>query len=259
MDPAASRAMQQRHRTPDGFMATPAGQDLGEVAERMEGEVLSVEGCVFGRDADLRSKLRVSTLDIVFFGFHEAFASFMRRYPSVELSLTTPLHNVSLTRREADVALRLSDSPPEHLVGRKIGRLGFAPYASQTLVDRIGVEAGYDEYPWIGRDEHLGRGSMDAWMARHAPNARFVMRLDGNAMVLRQAISAGIGVHLLPCFDGDSDPKLRRLGPIDPDFGRDLWLLTMPELRSTSRIRAFMDHMEGALRAHRAVLAGAES
>jgi len=244
-------------RTPDGFLPTPAGQDLSEAAERVEGEVLSVEGRVLGRDAQLQGKLRVSTLDFLFIGFHDAFASFMARYPSVDLTVTTTTSEVSLTRREADVVLRLSNSPTEYLVGRKVGRMAFAVYGSSALVERLGPDAGYGAYPWLNWDERTDTAWLDGWLAKNAPGAQIVMRMDGSALVLRKLLAEGTGVHFYPCIDGDADPALRRVGPIHPEFSRDLWLLTLPELRGTSRIRAFMDHMAEALCAHREALEGA--
>lgn len=67
--------------------------------------------------------------------------------------------------------------------------------------------------------------------------------MDASSVILRDAIRAGIGVHFLACFEGDSDPALARIGPPHHAFSRDLWLLTLPELRDTSRVRAFMDHV----------------
>lgn len=238
-------------QTPDGFMPTAAGQDIAEVAERMEGDVLSLEGRVLGRDARLQGRLRVATMDILFRRYNGAFSSFMARYPSVELTVTSSDDEVSLTRRQADVALRMTSSPPEHLVGRKVGRVDFAVFGSKALVERMGPHAGYDDYPWIHWDERLNMRWLDAWLAQRAPNARIAMRVDVSSMVLREVIAAGIGVHFLASFDGDSDPALKRVGPIEPGFSRDLWLLTLPELRNTNRIRAFMDHMDESTRESR--------
>lgn len=243
-------------RTPEGYVSTVAGQDIAEVAERVEDEVLSVEGRVLGRDAQLRGQLRVSTLDFIFAHFHAAFSSFVARYPSVQLTVTAPTDQVSLTRREADVALRMSNSPPEYLIGRKVGRIEFAVYASKTLAERIGANASYGDFPWISWDERLTPSWLDPWLAQHAPGAKVVLRTDGSTSVLRKCVSAGIGVHFLPCFEADADPSLRRVGKVETDFGRDLWLLTLPDLRGNTRIRAFMDHMEEALRASRAAMAG---
>ena len=230
-------------QTPEGFVTTSAGQDIVEVAERVENDVLSLEGRVLGRDAELRGKLRVATMDMLFGAFRGVFASFIMRYPSIELTTTISDTEVSLLRREADVALRLTNTPPEYLVGRRVGHADFAVYASKALADRVGPNATLDDYPWIHWDERLGMHWLDQYLAVHAPNARIAMRIDVSSRVLHEIVAAGIGVHFLSCAVGDADPGLVRIGPIEPAFGRDIWLLTLPELRSTSRIRAFMDHV----------------
>ena len=124
-------------RTPDGLVATAAGEDLMEAAERMEDDVLWVQARVLGKDAKLRGKLRVSTFDILFYVLEQPFTSFMERYPRVELSITTSPERVSLPRREADIAIRLSNGPPENLLGRKVGYMQFGVYAARTLVERL--------------------------------------------------------------------------------------------------------------------------
>ncbi len=245
-------------RTPDGYVPTPAGQDIREVAEGVEGEVLSLEGRVFGRDTQLRGQLRVATMDLFFRAFHPAFSSFMARYPAVELTVLSSNEEVSLTRREAEVALRMTNTPPEYLVGRKLGRVKFAVYASRELVERVGEGAGYGEYPWLHWDERMNMSWLDRWLDQHAPKAKISMRVNFGGVLMRETVAAGIGVHFLACFDGDADPRIQRIGPVESSFGRDLWLLTLPELRSTNRIRAFMDHVDEALRASGSALAGVQ-
>ncbi len=114
------------------------------------------------------------------------------------------------------------------------------------------------DFPWIGWDERHDSREMDAWLERHAPGAKIHMRLGGTALAVREAVLAGLGVHYLAYFDSESDPRLKRIGPIDPNFGRDLWLLTLPELRTNARVRAIMEHLTKALRPYRAAMAGEE-
>ncbi|MEM9305374.1 MAG: LysR family transcriptional regulator, partial [Pseudomonadota bacterium] len=57
----------------------------------------------------------------------------------------------------------------------------------------------------------------------------------------------------------DPDDNLRRIAPLEENFRLDLWVLTLAELRTNSRIRAFMGHMADALRANRDALAGRPS
>ncbi len=241
-------------RTPDGFVPTVAGQDMREMAERVEADVHGLERRILGRDNHLAGKLRVSTVDILFGRFHDAFASFVERHPRVELNVSMSNALVSLTRREADVALRLTNDPPDHLVGRKVGDVHYAAYGNRALVHRIGADAPYDAFPWLHLDERENPRLLDRWLASNAPGARVVMRLD-SSMAIREGIRAGIGVQLLPTCDGDADPNLVRVGPIQDD-AHGLWLLTLPELKTATRVRAFMDHMGDALRTRLSESAG---
>jgi DNA-binding transcriptional LysR family regulator len=235
--------------TPEGFHATAAGADLVAVAERIEADTLSLEGRVLGRDERLSGALRVSAMELVFRAFREAFTGFAARYPSVALTVTASDDEVSLARREADVVLRLTNKPPEQLVGRRVGRMQFVAYAARSLAARVGEGAALGAYPWIHWDERLDVGWLDVWLAQHAPGASIAMRVDVSAAAMHELIAAGVGVQFLACVEGDADPSLVRVGPVDPFASRDLWVLTLPELCDTPRVRAFTDHMAERLRA----------
>lgn len=242
-------------RTQDGFVLTSAGDDIVETAQRVEMEILAAEGRILGRDAALSGRLRVSTVDFVFEHFHDVFSTFMKRYPGVELTVRVTNEVVSLLRREADVALRIGNTPAEHLSGRRIGRMQIEVYAARTLVERLGPGARLEDYPWIYPDERSDGRWLDRWLAKNAPGARVTMRSDDYS-VIRKAVSAGMGVYFLTCFDGDADPGLMRLGARLVEEARDLWVLSLPDLRHNSRIRAFMDHVYDAFQARRDELEG---
>ena len=242
-------------RTLDGLVATAAGAELVAGAEAVEGEVSAAEGRLRGRDDELRGGLRVSTLDVLWVGFTDVFATFVARYPSVVLDVQISNAFASLRRREADVALRLSNDPGDGLHGRRVGEMHFAVYAARALVERVGADAPLQGYPWISNDERSPTPWLDAWLARHAPGARVAFRTD-DYVVLRRAVSAGIGVHFVPCFEGDGDPGLVCLGNPLREEARGIWALTLPELRTNRRVRAFLDHCAEEFGRHRAALMG---
>jgi len=232
-------------RTPDGFVPTAAGVDLTEVATETEAAVLRAEGRVKGQDTALAGELRVSTLDWLFEAHADVFTSFCQRYPSVTLTVLATEAEVSLFRREADVALRLTNTPPETVVGRRVGSVRFAVYGSRSLVGDGG--GAWGSYPWLHWDERTEMARwLDGWLKENAPGAAVSLRLGENTLVRRAAMRQGLGVHPLPCTEGDRDPDLVRVGPVLDDFTRGLWLLTLPALRHTRRVRAFLDHFAGA-------------
>lgn len=218
---------------------TPAGQLVVEAAERTASELHALEAQVLGGDARLAGPLRVTTMDLLFQRYQRAFASFVERYPDVQLSVAIADDAASLTRREADVALRLTNRPPEDLVGRKVGRVDFAVYAARSLADRIGCGAPLSSWPWLSSSTD---GWLDTWLKEHAPGARVAMHVDMGTLALRQAISSGIGVHFYADVEGDAEADWVRVG-VQPGFSRNVWLLTLPGLRTNSRVRAFLDHI----------------
>lgn len=235
-------------RLPGGWVPTAAGEDVRAVAERMETEVLGLDRRVLGRDERLSGTLRVTTIDMVAHRNLPHFREFVRRYPEVALELTVGFAPLSLSKREADVAIRATNEPPEHLVGRRLVRGEFALYAADALVEEVGADAPLDRYPWLGWDPSAGARLTDRWMASHVPDARVACRLD-DLRVFESALAAGIGIGFLPCVDGDTLPGVRRLRPVEEGFGMDLWILTHPDLRQTARVRAFMQFFAEAIAA----------
>jgi DNA-binding transcriptional LysR family regulator len=235
-------------RTPDGFQPTDAGADLLQVAADVEEGIHRAEGRVRGRDTTLRGELRISTLDLLFDAFAPVFGSFRERCPGIALTVTATEAQVSLFRRQADVAFRMTNTPPETLIGRRVGHVDFAVYGHRDLV---GDTDDWNALPWLHWDEHLHDYVrwLDGWLARVAPDAPIAMRLGENTLLRRAAIHQGIGVHPLPCRYGDAQADLVRVGPVLTDFRRTLWLLTLPALASTPRVRAFIEHVSEALAA----------
>ena len=233
--------------TPEGLVPTPAGLELAESAERVEDEVLAAESKLAGQDLALRGSLRVSTLDFVYECFTDAFASFTAAYPGIELSLLSTDEQVSLRRREADVALRMTDAPPESLIGRRLAAVEFGIYAARSLVECSGPETPTAALPWLRFDARDDGRGLEPWYRVYAAGAPVAMGFDSYA-VMRHAVCSGLGVHFLPRFDAERFDQLVWLGPERDPPTRSLWLLTLPELRSNSRVRAFMRHMDSALR-----------
>ncbi len=227
-----------------GAVLSGAGERVVEVARQVERLTDALDAEIHGLDQKLVGSIRVSSVDFLYRQWIADFAEFRKRYPSVDLELTSTTTVVNLTQREADVALRVAPSAPEHLLGSKYAEFMYCIYGSTELIDRIGPDAPYHAFPWLSWDLAFAR-STDAWIAANAPGADIVLRV-GNMNVMLDAVAAGAGITILPCFIGDPKTNLHRIGPY-LEGGLFLWVLTHPQLRGSARIAAFTRFVRGLI------------
>lgn len=243
-------------RTGGQYVPTPAGEEVAAAARRIETEVVAVERRVVGQDLRPSGTVRVTTTDSLLDGLlSPVFADFRRAHPHIDVEVAVSNQVFSLSKREADVAIRPSTSPPETLVGRRIGSIAQAVYARRDLVPAHAGEPDLHAMDWVGPDEGMAYRLLDQWMDARAVAAPCRYRVDTVAGMYA-AVRDGAGLGVLPCYLGDGDARLVRLGEPIPDLAVDLWLLTHPDLRRTARVRAFLDFVAGAMRDRGAQLAG---
>lgn len=236
-----------------GAVLTAAGEEMVTVAEAVEQLVHALDARVHGLDAKLEGTIRVTSTDIFINRWMEDIVAFRSRYPRIELELTSGYSASNLTRREADIAIRIADQAPQHLLGRKHAEVYFSVYGAQKLVEEVGEHASYGAFPWLAWDFSVGRAT-DQYLKTHVPGARISLRVDRMAPML-SALEAGCGVTILPCFVGDAHPRLRRVGDYF-EGGTFLWVLTHPELRGSARVRAFIEFVRGLVARDRAAIEG---
>ncbi len=241
----------------DGYAPTSAGEDVAEAAGRIEAEVVGVERRVAGRDLLPSGTLRVTTTDTLLNGLlSPIFADFRRSYPEISLEIAVSNVLLSLSRREADLAVRPTQSPPENLVGRRVGSIAQAVYGASAVFARDGETPALEAVDWIGPDETLWYRQLDAWMKEQGHDAQCHYRVDSLQGMLA-GVRDGIGVAVLPCYLADGDARLVRLSDTLPELANDLWLLTHPDLRRVERIRTFMEFVATAVRERAGVITAA--
>jgi DNA-binding transcriptional LysR family regulator len=219
-----------------GYELTPAGEDLRDAALRMERDVLRVEGTLLGQDANLGGSLRVTTVGNMASSFLiPVLGRFSDQYPEINLRLAVSNADVSLTEREADVAIRVTNSPPDTLIGRKIAKIASTVYGSRVYLERRHEN---NEAPkWIGVD---CCGYHKHWTKQLSGGEAANFCVD-EPIITHEAVRQGLGLAVLPCHMGDRDPELARY--IDPpaEMDMDLWLLYHNDLKRTERVRVFRD------------------
>ncbi len=240
-------------RMPEGYTLTEAGQEVLGLAVQMEEQVQEMGRRVLGRDTRLSGRLRV-TLSGVFARrlLMPDLKAFQDAHPDVELEVETSYAMADLSRREADVAIRCSNSPPEDLVGHRLMHHASAAYASlEYLAEHDPVNSPAD-CRWIGRADDAN----PVWVKESAYPDVPVHGIMSDPEVQLEACKAGMGIAKLGCFVADREPDLRRLPPGEPDGRMQIWILTHPDLKNTLRVRSFMKFLARVMGRRRDLLEG---
>jgi DNA-binding transcriptional LysR family regulator len=136
-------------RLPTGYEMTEAGEAAMHYAERIEGEVHALERDLLGRDTRLRGKIRVSAPEgPTILILPSLLAEFRRQHPEVTVDLVMGLDAADLSRRETDIAVRVTRRPPETIVGRYVCDFNFGIYAAPSYLKRAG-ERDLKDHDWI--------------------------------------------------------------------------------------------------------------
>lgn len=238
-------------KMPSGFELTVAGDNLAQAAGRMEHEVLSVDGTLTGRDLLPCGPLRVTAVDNMATSvLMPMFTEFSRRYPEVRLHLMVSNKDLSLAQREADVAIRLTNSPPDTLIGKRVVTVSSAIYGSRAYIEQLRKTG--DEPEWLGVECCDFHKSWTRQVCGDRPHRFFV----DDTLLTQAALREGMGLSILPCFMGDSDSALARYAAPRAEWDLGLWILLHPDLRRTERVLAFRDYIMEAVQALSDLFAG---
>ncbi|CUR47824.1 Transcriptional regulator, LysR family [Alloalcanivorax xenomutans] len=218
----------------DGLQPTPTGERLARAAERMEQALLRTspdhgQGTVSGL-------VRLTSVAwIVEALLAPRLIDLHRRHPALTMELAASNTTVSLSRRDADLALRLARPREEHLVARRLGALGLTLASSVrgSAQGWIAYHRGWDDLPEI---------QAMAGVFRDPPVAR-IAGLTG----IQAAVRSGLGMAMLPDPMIDADPGLVAAQPTIR-VSRPLWVVLHEDLRERPAIRACLDWLEEVVR-----------
>ena len=235
-------------RTPDGFTPTPTGEQLLAAAARMEAEVTGLLRRLDGAPTGLTGTIRLTTTPHLATSLiAPSLAPFLAQNPGLQVELVGDARAFDLSRREADLALRLSRPDTPGLVARRLGSLAFAFYAAAH------DPRPFEDQPFLAYGDSVSHAAIHRHLADLVPPERIALR--ANSMhALQEAARTGLGATLLSCFSGESDPGLRRLPAPRAMTPLPLWLLFHEDLRRSPRLRAAVAFLDSTIAAHRGAL-----
>jgi DNA-binding transcriptional LysR family regulator len=236
-------------RLPEGLRLNGAGKRLVAAAESVEDAALTLERRRAAASPALTGTVRIST--------GECAAGFLARFLSdpattalpsgITLELVDARQTANLVRREADMALRHEPPPGGDFYVTKAGTFACAVYR------RRGAPAA----AWVTYTEKQADYEPARWVKRQVEETGRPVALRASSMLMHlEAIRAGTGRGVLPCYVGDGHPLLERLTPPIPEIAADYWIVVHRDLRRAPCVRAAIDWMKAVFAEQRDVLAG---
>jgi len=224
-------------RTPDGPRLTAEATQLVRLAEQMEAAADAIQRRLAGRERLLEGNVRVTTTEALGARLLAApLTELAARHPGLTVELVPEPRTLSLARREADIAVRLLRSRERSTVGRRVGRVAYAPYASPRY-----LAGPRDPERLIAYGAPVA-GEETEWFLRRFPGAQVALRC-ASTLANWAAAAAGGGVALLPCFVGDADESLTRIGSPGEVTPSEIWLVIHRDLRRSARTAAVANHI----------------
>jgi DNA-binding transcriptional LysR family regulator len=239
------RGLGQRlfERSRVGYQPLELALALVDSAEQMETALESARSTAQQQPERVSGTVRITTTDTILHGLvGPQLKALSKLHPLLTYELHTGNELVSLTRRDADIAVRATRSPPQHLIGKCVGPIRVALFAGkQRPVQRYAdVEAG--RATWVAPDDALPEHPSVVWRKRHFPKVEPSYRVNSILTVV-EFVALGLGVGVLPLFLTRSRTDLIQLTEVLDECQTDLWLLSHPQSRHLRRVSSVFRHL----------------
>lgn len=243
-----------------GYQLTPAGQALLKHAEAMENTALL---------AQEEMSQAISPLGQIRIGVTEGLGTMflaprlgelMQRYPGLEVELVSVPRFVSITNREADIAITLERPSADLVISRRLTSYRLSLFASPAYLENappLRDREDLSRHPWIGYVDDLLFSQELLFHHSFCRHPQVVFR-STCVVAQQQAAQAGIGIAILPQYMGLQDP---RLVPVLPEefIEREYWMCTRRELHRSVRLRLVWDFLVEICGREQGILVGGET
>ncbi|BFM14774.1 LysR family transcriptional regulator [Maricurvus nonylphenolicus] len=223
-------------RTQSGYEMTDAGVAIYDIATEIRSANQRISRVLMGQDARLAGKISLTMPHEIFqYYMAEPLQRYCAENPAISIDLQVSRGVRNLANREADMAIRLSPSPPDYLIANHIEYMQHGLYANQANAEKYADKDASEPtriIVWSNQQE------IPHWAQKHCTNPEIVLRVD-DLYSMYNAVKLGYGLARIPCFlpDKIADSTVQRLPVALPRSDWSIWLLHHPDLRSTARIQ----------------------
>lgn len=224
-----------------GYELTQAGEKLYANAQGLEADIDELMSQAEGHYDSTAGKLRISQPELGILNVYPLYAAFRKQHPEITLEVHSTMTAHNINQQEVDIVLRLSEDPPDLLVGRCLGDIQARIYCSKDYLAGLPENHTLNDYEWIAW-QMAGSGVTTEWFRNNISDPRIVLHSDSMPDVV-SAVVNGMGVGFLSSHEARKHPELVELfdGNVVGEF--KLWILTHRDLRNSERVKTFMRFM----------------
>ena len=230
------------------YELTTLGHELKDLATNIENSFDTIERHIVGKDFQPTGTVKITAPNNIAYRYLPRFiTAFNQQYPDINIELLVSNQEFNMSNRQADIAVRATMSPPEHLIGKKVNSINWSIFASKQYLRRFGVPNNIDDlvhHLIIGATAEMSNLPAFKWLEKHYSDQTTTRSDDLTAM--SYFVESGQGLALLP--DDQARPEITKLFTVNECKASELWLLTHPDLRNVERIKLVMAHLAEAFK-----------
>ena len=238
-------------RNPRGYVLTSIGQRFIETAEKIEAETDRLQVDIAAGTTAQRGVIRMSAPEgFANFFFTQRMGAFYAQHPNISLELVTIQQIMSLSRKEADIAVTLDPPKAGPYRTDKITDYVLNVYGSKTyLADAPPIRSREDllAHPFIGYIEDMIFAPGLDYLGDVHPGIK--PRFQSSSIFAQlTATKNGLGLCVLPHFIAREQPDLEIVLPDQITLTRSYWLVCHRDLSTVPRVRFVSDYIYAAVR-----------
>lgn len=220
----------ERYNT--GLRLTPLGQQLQGQVEAMQANFETLQAQLDSMGDEVSGEISLSLGDSLLPLVLPVMQQARREYPALSFAVAVDNGLASLNNGDADIALRITPNPPEHLVGVPLKRLSVNAYCHRDYPAQAGCDL--DWIDWL----NLPLAHKDFQRYQQGSSERKVAARFDNSSAILAAVKSGLGcAYLLSCL-AEAESDLVLVEGHEKVIELDLWLLYHPQMRQSAKVKA---------------------
>jgi DNA-binding transcriptional LysR family regulator len=237
-------------RTANTYILTSWGEGLVRKSSHLQDEMSKIDNFLGDNLTDLFGTINITTTDVIAnVVLPPLLARFHKLYPHLQLDITVCEDFFDMYRREADLAIRSSDSVEPHVYALKVGRGAWALYGAKDYLKgrpAFNSPGFFTKNSFIAGSEKIEHIKSNKWLRSKVREENISLKASSMQSVYA-AVKAGIGIGLLPCVYKDMDNSLIEISERFDNFGSPIWLITQKELIGNEKMKICLDFFQKEL------------